>query len=78
MYPVLSSFESNESSESDNENNCCTTASVSADETKAATQPLRANNDVPHNQYDQRSDDEIEDRCEDSIYSCLLFLLCIE
>ncbi|XP_065367691.1 anillin isoform X2 [Calliphora vicina] len=60
LYPVLPSFESNESSESDNENNCCTTASVSAlstsDEMKSAAQPLR-----DHNQHDQGSDDENED-----------------
>lgn len=58
----------------------------SADEMKLAKQPLRGshNNDPHHhhqhhhNQYDQESDDETVDRCEDSIYSCLLFLLCIE
>ncbi|XP_037827821.1 anillin isoform X2 [Lucilia sericata] len=62
LYPVLPSFESNESCESDNENNCCTTASVSAqstaDEMQASTQPLRGHN---NDQYHQRSDDENED-----------------
>lgn len=87
LYPILPDFETNhESSESDNENNCCTTASVSAmssaDEMKLAAQPLRGSSNDHHqhhnNQYDHGSDDENADRCEDSFYSCLLFLLCIE
>lgn len=77
LYPALSDLETN-SQESDNEDNCCATATVSAhstgDEMKALTQPLRGG----HNHLANEPDDDIEDRCADSFYSCLLFFLCIE
>lgn len=71
-------MESNESC-SDNENNCYTTATISARSTAdemrvAATQPLRGH----HQQADTEQDDENEDRCEDRFYSCLLFFLCLD
>ncbi|KAM7342232.1 anillin, actin binding protein isoform 2-T3 [Cochliomyia hominivorax] len=73
LYPVLPYFETNqEFSESDNENNCCTTASVSAlstsDEMKLEAQPLRGNNnDHNHNGTDDDHEDSyMESEAEDS------------
>lgn len=77
LYPALSDLESNESY-SDNETNCCTTATVSARSTademrNATTQPLRGHQ---HTNAEQGEDNE--DRCADRFYSCLLFLLCLD
>lgn len=78
LYPALSDLESNASYGSDNAENYCTTATASAlstaDEMKSAeTQPLRG-----HHHDNDEPDDENEDRCAESFYSCLLFLLCID
>lgn len=75
LYPALSDLESMESG-SDNENNYCNAATVSAlstadDELKASMQPLQGNTG-------QDDDDDNEDRCADRFYSCLLFCLCLD
>lgn len=79
MYPALSDFESNDSCKSESDN-CCTPATVSAmsssDELTTATQPLDANSN--QHQFNLELDEDNEDRCADSIYSCLLFLLCLD